>query len=216
MVVRVVSFKALCTGHNDKLCTGAVQESSVMAYRNYATRKVQDVLLKTPQGIDVQIVCRLVQNKKVWIPYQRTEKVEPSSFTSGKNSDRKSVERSWKAEQLKESGRGDHIVGRKNYRLADVGKKLQRSLVQRKLCGGLVIIAEDGVDSSVDFSAFGCEVSCHDLQKSTLSASVFADDSESLALDELKIEAVQNLFASSGNCDVLKLQNLFTHAAGDA
>ena len=48
MIIRVVSLEPACIGHDDELCTGAVQEGSVMADGDHAAVEVQDVLLKAP------------------------------------------------------------------------------------------------------------------------------------------------------------------------
>ena len=70
-----------------------------MADRYYASVEVKDVLLKPPQSVDVQIVCRLVQNQEIRILNQCAKEIEPPTLTAGKDPDRKPVEGGGKSDR---------------------------------------------------------------------------------------------------------------------
>ncbi|ELP47394.1 30S ribosomal protein S5 [Mycobacterium avium subsp. paratuberculosis S5] len=156
---------------------GAVQEPAVVRDDHRAAREIHQRVLQRAQGLDVQVVGRLVQQDQVAALLEGERQVEPVAFAAGQHAGRLLLIRPLEPERR-------HVGARRHFVLADldvvqpVRDDLPHRLFRVDPGAGLVDVAELDRFADLDGAAVGLFQPDDGLEQRGLADPVGADDAD--------------------------------------
>ncbi|MNE31026.1 hypothetical protein D3C80_1245710 [compost metagenome] len=94
----------------DQLINGAVEEITVMRYRENYTGELIQIIFQYRQRTDIQVICRLIQQQHIGRAHENTQQVQPSFFAAGQLGDWCPLHRRREQETFQHLTGGNHAT----------------------------------------------------------------------------------------------------------